>query len=170
MDYKRTILHVDDDPQITRIVAERLKSLGYEVTSLNDPRQALEELNRSHQRLVLLDIDMPHINGLDLLQEVQTHYGGTQVIMLTGMVTMQTVLQSFRWGAEFCVFKPIADLKPLLKVIERTFWKIDRWWETLEYLSQEKRSRRAGSVQPDQVTELETTNSRTNSSPTEIQG
>lgn len=52
MDYKRTILHVDDDPRITRIVAERLKSRGYELTSLNDPRRALEELNRSHQRLV----------------------------------------------------------------------------------------------------------------------
>ncbi len=170
MDYKRTILHVDDDPQITRLIAERLKGLGYEVTSLNDPRRALEELNRSHQRLVLLDIDMPHVNGLELLRQIQAHYGGTQVIMLTGMVTMQTVLQSFRWGAEFCVFKPITDLKPLLKVIERTFWKIDRWWDTLEYLSQEKRSRKAGSVQTDQLTGLDTTTSAPSAGLREIQG
>ncbi len=151
MNDKRTILHVDDDPQITRILAARLTALGYEVTSLNDPRQALEELDRSHQRLVLLDIDMPHVNGLDLLQEIQTEYGGTQVIMLTGLVTMQTLLQSFRCGAEFCMFKPITDMEPLLEVIDRTFWKLDQWWTALDHLSQEKRSERSATPQPVEV-------------------
>lgn len=143
MRYQQTILHVDDDPQITRIVAERLKNEGYEVTSINDPRRAMEEFLRSHQRLVLLDIDMPHVSGLDLLREIKASHGGTQVIMLTGLVTMQTVLQSFRWGAEFCVFKPIVHAGPLLEAIERTFWKIDQWWKALEHLSEEKRAMRS---------------------------
>lgn len=170
MDYKRTILHVDDDPQITRLVASRLKDLGYEVTSLNDPRLALEELDRSHQRLVLLDIDMPHISGLDLLEKIRADYRGTQVIMLTGLVTLQTVLQSFRWGAEFCIFKPIVDMGPLLDAVERTFWKIDQWWSALDYLSREKRDRSSGTSGPSQSAELEPTNSAANSSPRELQG
>ena len=139
MKYRHTILHVDDDPEITRLVAKRLEGHGYELTSLNDPRLALAELARSQQRLVLLDIDMPHITGLDLLRSIHTDFGGTQVIMLTGLVTMQSVLQSFRYGAEFCIFKPITDMAPLLEAIERTFWKIDQWWIALEHLSQEKR-------------------------------
>ncbi|NQU22406.1 MAG: response regulator [Candidatus Nealsonbacteria bacterium] len=157
MNYKRTILHVDDDPQITRIVAARLNALGYEVTSLNDPRQALEELSRSQQRLVLLDIDMPHVNGLDLLQEIRAEYGGTQVIMLTGLVSMQILLQSFRCGAEFCMFKPITDMEPLLEVIDKTFWKIDQWGSALDHLSREKRSERYAAMQASEEAELQTT-------------
>jgi len=163
VDYKRTILHVDDDPQITRLVAARLKGLGYEMTSLNDPRRALEELAGSNQRLVLLDIDMPHISGLDLLDKIRTDYRGTQVIMLTGMVNMQTVLQSFRWGAEFCIFKPITDMGPLMEAIERTFWKIDQWWSALGHLSREKRARKFATAWPSRPAELETTDSAANS-------
>ncbi len=139
MHYRHSILHVDDDPQITRLVAERLEKLGYEVTSLNDPRDAMDELSRSNHRLVLLDIDMPHIDGLKLLRQIKARHGGTQVIMLTGLVTVQTLLQSFRWGAEFCVFKPFGDIGPLAEAVERTFWKIDQWWSALHHLSEEKR-------------------------------
>jgi DNA-binding NtrC family response regulator len=170
VNYKHTILHVDDDPQITRLVAERLNGLGYQVTSLNDPRQALEELNRLNQRLVLLDIDMPHVSGLDLLQKIQVDYRGTQVIMLTGTVTMQTVLQSFRWGAEFCIFKPIEDMGPLFEAIERTFWKIDQWWSALDHLLRDRRSKNSTASQPSEVAEIQTTTSAPNSNPRELRG
>jgi len=152
MTYKHSILHVDDDPQITRLVGQRLKALGYEVTSLNDPRQALEELNRLHQRLVLLDIDMPHVDGLELLRQIKASHGGTQVIMLTGLVNMQTLLQSFRWGAEFCLFKPIGDMQPLLETIDRTFWKIDQWWKALGHLSEEKRVTKSSDIRSGELT------------------
>jgi len=147
MRYRHTILHVDSDPQITRIVAERLKDKGYKVTSINDPRQAMEEFNRSQPRMVLLDIHMPHVNGLELLRQIKASYGGTQVIMLTGPVNMHTVLESFSLGAEFCIFKPIVHMGSLLEAIERTFWKMDRWWDALEYLSNEQWTTRCGGTQ-----------------------
>jgi len=151
MNNKRTILHVDDDPQITRIVGARLKALGYDVTSVNDARLVLEELSRSHQKLVLLDIDMPHVDGLELLRQIKTSNGGTQVIMLTGLTNVQTALQSFRWGAEFCLFKPIGDLRPLLEAVERTFWKIDQWWSVLQHISQAKRTVQSDEYQPKEL-------------------
>jgi hypothetical protein len=52
---------------------------------------------------------------------------------------MQSVLQSFRWGAEFCIFKPLVDYGPLLDAVERTFCKIDHWWAALHHLTEEKR-------------------------------
>ena len=138
--YKKTILHVDDDPQITRFVAHHLCKAGYEVTSLNDPEAVMETLGKSQHRLVILDIDMPRINGLDLLRKIKSVDGGTQVIILTGLVSMQTALRSYRWGAEFCFFKPITDFGPLRQAIEAVFWKIDQWWLAIDYVSQQKRS------------------------------
>ncbi len=135
--YRKAILHVDDDPQFTRLVAQRLSSLGYEVTSLNDPTQALRVLADSCHRLVLLDIAMPTVNGLDLLRQIKTSCGGTQVIMLTGVVSMQTLLQSYRWGAEYFVFKPLAGMGPLVNAVEKVFQKIDHWWAATEYVGRE---------------------------------
>lgn len=135
----RSILHIDDDLQVTRIVAERLRLHGYDVTSLNEPYQAIATLSQARFRVVILDIDMPHLNGLDLLREIKRHDGGIQVIMLTGMVTLTTVLESFRLGAEACFFKPLLELDPLLEALGDTFRKIDRWWGTLADLSQRRR-------------------------------
>lgn len=135
---ERQILHVDDDPQMTLLVAERLSPHGYEVVSLNDPTQAINELVQNQWRVVLLDVDMPRINGLDLLREIKAYDGGVQVIMLTGIVTVTTVLQSFRWGAEACFFKPLNDIEPLVEAIDNSFKKIDHWWGALEDLSHRK--------------------------------
>jgi len=137
----RSILHIDDDPQVTRIVAERLQLHGYQVTSLNDPYQAIATLSQMRFRVVLLDIDMPQLNGLDLLHEIKRYDGGIQVIMLTGMVTLTAVLESFRSGAEACFFKPLVSLDPLLEALGDTFRKIDRWWGTLADLSERRRDR-----------------------------
>lgn len=136
---RRKILHVDDDVQVTRLVAKLLTDRGYEVTSLNDSTQAMEEVVRGRHQLVLLDIDMPAMDGMQLLRLIKGFDGGTQVIMLTGIVTMSTALQSLRWGAEACFFKPLADVKPLLEAVELTFDKIDRWWKTLEDLTHRRR-------------------------------
>ena len=137
----RTILHVDDDPQITRIVAAKLKTHGYQVARLHDPQGALDAIMRCQYRVILLDIDMPGLNGLELLRQIKAFDGGIQALMLTGVVSMSAVLQSLRIGAEACFFKPLEDYQPLLDAVESTFAKIDRWWNTLEELS---RRRRAG--------------------------
>ncbi|MBN2580672.1 MAG: response regulator [Pirellulales bacterium] len=134
----RQILHIDDDPQFTTLVAEMLKSRGYLVTSLHDPSIAIQQLPRFRERVVLLDIDMPRTNGLELLQEIKAFDGGIQVVMLTGLVTMTTVLQSLRLGAEACFFKPIEDIEPLAEAIADCFRKIDRWWLTLNELLRRK--------------------------------
>jgi len=144
MSYRKTILHVDDDPQLTRLVAQHLGPLGYDVTSLNDPEQALMVLSESHHRVVLLDIEMPNVNGLTLLREIKRAYGGSQVIMLTGLVSVQTLLQSYRWGAEYCIFKPLMSIAPLVEAIEAVFRKIDHWWNALEELSKQRRLEDSG--------------------------
>jgi DNA-binding NtrC family response regulator len=135
----RTILHVDDDPQFTRIVAHVLQRKGYEVVSLNDPQQVLGELIRHGYRIVLLDIDMPGIDGIDMLRRIKEYDGGVQVIMLTGLVTLSNAMAAFRRGAEACFFKPLEDYTPLVNAIEATFHKIDHWWQALHELTRQRR-------------------------------
>ncbi len=135
----RKILHIDDDEQLTRLVDQRLTREGYTVKALHDPTLALEELAGNEHHAVLLDIDMPHINGLELLREIKRQDGGLQVIMLTSFVGVGTILQSMRWGAEACFFKPLTNFDPLLDAMEMIFRKRDRWWLSLAELAQHRR-------------------------------
>lgn len=144
MNTNKKILHVDDDPAILRLVAQHLKSAGYDPIGLTDPLELSDALLRTDARLVLLDIDMPDIDGLAALRKIKAIDGGIQVIMVTGLVTMCTVLDSMQYGAESCVFKPITDAQPLLSAVESAFDKVDRWWKCLEELKRRK------SVSPDQ--------------------
>jgi DNA-binding NtrC family response regulator len=137
---KREILHVDDDPQITRLIAKQLKARGYNVRSLNDPDEAINELIYGKQRVVLLEIDMPGTNGLELLHQIKEYDGGIQVIMLSGLVTVSNALQALRGGAEACFFKPVDNIEPIVEDLDAAFRKIDRWWEALRELSRRKRS------------------------------
>ncbi len=139
----RRILHVDDDPQLTAIVAKRLESYGYETAAMHDPCQVIQQLPQFQERVMLLDIDMPRINGLELLKEVKAFDGGVLVVMLTGLATMTTVLQSLRLGAEACFFKPVTDFDPLADALADCFRKIDRWWTTLDDLTKRRKAEAA---------------------------
>ncbi len=138
MNRNYTILHVDDDPTMLRIVAKTLGKNNYDVVSLEDPREATRALLKTGARVVLLDIDMPHLDGLTLLDEIKRQDSGVQVIMLTGLVSMTTVLQSMRCGAEACIFKPLTNFNLLLTAVATAFEKIDRWWGTLDDLNKRK--------------------------------
>ncbi len=136
---QRTILHIDDDPAILRFVSAGLSQHGYDVISLSDPTLAGQKLLESDASVVLMDVDMPQIDGLTLLKQLKAQDGGVQVIMVTGLVSMSTVLRSMRYGAEACVFKPITDLSALLRCVNACFVKLDRWWDTLIELRSLKR-------------------------------
>lgn len=135
----RRILHVDDDPTITRIVHDLLSRHGFETTPLHDPRLALEVLLRQEFRVVLLDLEMPDISGISLLQQIKEYDGGVHVVMLTGVDQISTVLTTMRLGAEACFFKPVSKVDPLVECLTDVFVKIDRWWETLRDLTHRRK-------------------------------
>ncbi len=138
MQQQPTILHVDDDKSMLRLVNKLLSGFGYDVVSVQDPTTALDALAASNARLVILDIDMPEIDGLTLLEQIKAYDGGVLVIMLSGVVTMMTALDAMRNGAEACVFKPINDLQPLQTAIEAAFRKIESWQDAIVELEQRR--------------------------------
>ena len=136
----RQILHVDDDPLLTAMVAKRLQAYGYQTTPLHDPQEVIRELPRFQERVMLLDIDMPGVNGMDLLKQVKASDSGILVVMLTGLTTMNTVLRSLHLGAEACFFKPLTDYDPLADALADCFRKIDRWWAVLNDLATRRKA------------------------------
>ena len=67
MGNKKIILVVDDDPHILEVIEARLLSAGYKVHKANSGNHALKALQETHMDLMISDIKMPHINGMDLL-------------------------------------------------------------------------------------------------------
>jgi DNA-binding NtrC family response regulator len=136
----KSILHVDDDRLILQMTADQLHAAGFEVVSLSEPRQAISTLLEENLRLVLLDIEMPHLNGLELLRQIKQFDGGVQVIMLTSLVSTTSLLESMRCGAEACFFKPLADYTPLVEAVSAACEKVDRWWTSVQNLSERKKA------------------------------
>ncbi len=140
----RSVLHVDDDPATTRIIQAMLRPFGIETFPLNDPLQVLERLLNNQHHVVLLDVQMPGYDGLELLRDIKRFDGGVSVIMLTSLVAQATVLQSLRRGAAACFFKPVVDARPLASAIEAEFARLECWWQKLHELSTMRRQEEVG--------------------------
>jgi len=108
------ILAVDDDA-LNRDVIERIVARkGYNVTLANDGKDALHKIRRGSFDLILLDIMMPGIDGLDVLREIRHHYSisALPVIMVSALSDSNTVVELLELGANDYVTKPI-DTKVL---------------------------------------------------------
>lgn len=142
------VLHVDDDPAILALVNRALAKRGYTTHSLPDPSQVLAWLSKQATQIVILDIQMPGKGGLELLQEIKKFDGGIQVIMLTGLVTIETINRASRLGADECFFKPMEDLDLIADAVDRAKTKKLHWWSVLRELrAREKTSCAAATVQ-----------------------
>lgn len=131
MKTENIVLHVDDDQAMLDIVRMTLQKRGYKVISISDPTIALKALAECAARVVILDIDMPGKDGLTLLKEIKQRDAGIQAVMLTGMVSMGTILHATGLGAQECVFKPVKQLREVGDAVDRCFANIERWWSAL---------------------------------------
>jgi len=145
------VLHVDDDPATTRLVAKMLGAQGIEVTELHDPNRAVEMVLSGNFRVVVLDIDMPGLDGIELLQQIKQVDGGTAVIMLTGVVSLSSALRAMRKGAHACLFKPLVNVDALLECIREVTHNFQRWWETLKQLSELRRQEQLSLLDDDRT-------------------
>ena len=113
----KQILLVEDDRTTQHLIGSILKSAGFEVTAVNDGAEALRELQSREFDLVLTDIWMPQMNGLDLLAEMRTRPGKTRAVVLTSDNTPETLLRALREQAYHFLTKPVQP-KELLELVE----------------------------------------------------
>lgn len=103
------ILVVDDEPAIRSFLVRVLEQAGYEVQAANDGREALARLETAPYDLLLTDIKMDHLGGVELLQAARNRYPDLAVILLTGHATVPSAITALREGAYDYLLKPVKN-------------------------------------------------------------
>ncbi len=105
---KLSVLVVDDDQDIREYLQDFLNAEGFEVTTLADPTLAVERIRDEVFHLVVLDLMMPKLSGLDLLQQIRSVDDDIAVIILTGHPSLDTATASIQHDVSAYIHKPFA--------------------------------------------------------------
>jgi DNA-binding NtrC family response regulator len=125
MAYK--IMIVDDEDQILSALETFLSLRGYEVTTSNNPLEALERIEFEKFHLVLLDINMPQMTGIDMLKRIKQARPTVQVIMMTAYTTIKKTIECVEYGASDYLLKPFESLEELTDIVKLTCERVSRW-------------------------------------------
>ena len=115
---KKTILLVDDEIEFVTTLAQRLELRGFIPVVAPDGETALSFLAKHAVDVVLLDMMLPGINGLNVLQRIRAQSASLPVIMLTGNSGTKEGIEGMKLGANACLGKPV-DFQELLDNISR---------------------------------------------------
>jgi len=116
------ILVVDDERVIRDILSDFLSSEGFRVTTMEDGQSALEELETQPYDLVITDLMMPRMGGIELLEEIKRRKFSLITIIMTGFGTVETSIQAMKQGAHDYILKPF-KVDEMLQVIKRALEK-----------------------------------------------
>jgi DNA-binding response OmpR family regulator len=103
-----TVVLVDDEEEFVSTLAERLELRGLRATATTDGEQGLAAITRFRPRVAVVDVKMPGIDGMTLLQRIKELSPGTQVILLTGHASTQNGIRGTELGAFDYMTKPVA--------------------------------------------------------------
>lgn len=135
----RLVLHVEA-PASPNGIGQRLARQGYELAALTDVVDLLPRIVRDKIQVVLLDLDAVAADGLELLRQIKAYDSSVQVLVLSGMVSQQTLTQARRFGAEALLLKPVEELKPLVGALDDAFRRIERWQQASDSLRERRRA------------------------------
>jgi response regulator RpfG family c-di-GMP phosphodiesterase len=112
------ILVVDDERVIRDILADFLKEEGYTVNTVEDGQQAIEELHRGSYNLVISDLKMPKMGGLELVQRIAEEGLQVLTVIMTGFGTVETAIEAMKRGAYDYILKPF-KVEEVIHIVQR---------------------------------------------------
>jgi len=116
------ILVIDDEPGIVEILSEVLEGAGYNVTALTQPSKALEAIEQQHFDIVITDLKMPEIDGIQVVKAAKKASGETEVIVITGYASLESAIEALKQNVFDYLLKPLnvsGILLTVKKVAER---------------------------------------------------
>ena len=115
---KRTVLVVDDEPLVREVLERHLKDSGYETAAAANGDEALVRASEQVFEVVLLDITMPGMSGIEALGQFRTFYPDVSVIMVTAVNDRKTAVEAMKLGAYDYVVKPF-DLDDIVLRVKK---------------------------------------------------
>ncbi len=115
---KTRVLVVDDERFIREVLADFLGMEGYQVRTAEDGAAASRELDRSKYDVVITDLKMPNMGGLDLLREIERKSPEAVTIVMTGFGTVETAIDAMKRGAHDYVLKPF-KVEQVLEIVRQ---------------------------------------------------
>ncbi len=121
--FVKSALVVDDDPSICEIVAEMLEGDGFEVEKVHAGEEALARIAEKFFPVIVTDIRMPGMSGIDLLVCVKRHWEETQVVIMTSHATMDSAVTALKGGAFDFIQKPFQSLDVISNTVKKAYEK-----------------------------------------------
>lgn len=112
------ILLVDDEEDFVETLAERMRSRGMDVSTSTSAVEALEKIDKTAFDAIVLDLQMPGMDGLEALKRIKEKNSKIQVILLTGQATIEKTIEAMKLGALDLLEKP-ADIEMLTEKIKQ---------------------------------------------------
>ena len=132
------ILVVDDEASLRAIISQVLGEEGHEVTQAASGEEALDSFKKENFPLVLTDIKMPGMSGIELLKEVKEIRPETQVIIMTSHASVDSAITALRHGSYDYLIKPFEDIDLVSAVANRAIEKITLTEENVELIEKLK--------------------------------
>jgi two-component system sensor histidine kinase/response regulator len=126
-----TILIVDDDPRVPEVISPALEREGYQVATSRNGESAIELLCSKEFNLVITDISVGRVGGIDILRKSKAVHPETVVVILTGRDESHIIIDALRWGADDYILKPF-ELADLTLRISQSLEKYDLRREKLQ--------------------------------------
>lgn len=120
------VLIVDDEQEILDALEAAFLTTDLDISTTDDPITALKMIKETHFHVVISDIAMPRMNGLELLRKIKEYNAFIQVIIITGYITLSNALNAFRYGAADCFFKPFDDPNQIIETTYNCLKKTER--------------------------------------------
>ena len=122
MKISKKILVVDDEPAIRELLSSFLEIMDYEVESALNGKDAIEIIEKNNFSIIISDVKMPDINGIDLLKKVKEFNKKIEVILITGFPNNEDREQALKLGAYAYIPKPF-KLQIIANILEEIFKK-----------------------------------------------
>jgi DNA-binding NtrC family response regulator len=100
------ILVLDDEPIVCKRLKPALEKLGYRVDTFTESTEAIQQIQQKPYDIVITDLKMEGIDGMQFLEEVKRRSQDTEVIVITGFATLETAKESFKKGVFDFIAKP----------------------------------------------------------------
>ena len=130
------VLIIDDDENVRHSIASYLRDSGYRTCEAMDGEEGLARMAIEKPELVLCDLRMPKLDGINVLKVIADAYSHVPIIVISGAGVMSDAVEALRLGASDYLIKPILDLEVLVHAIERSLERFSLRRENLKYRQQ----------------------------------